>query len=215
MSIARPRLPLPARLVAGCGLVAAAVAACGPTPPVSTPRPTAPPTSAPASASAAPTQSSLTLQQAVLAVSDFSSGASAGSSSNVPDLTNVKCTPNTTSGLQQQYKSDVVAASGREYGNVVAAFDNSSDASSFITTFYSDAQSCSDASSAPIQDNFGTYSFYFQITGSPNDLRVEAVQYNQYITVVIQFIPSGTQPDQQSLRDLTNTSLTKLQQVSG
>ncbi|MFN2581589.1 MAG: hypothetical protein ABR498_02470, partial [Candidatus Dormibacteria bacterium] len=157
---------------------------------------------------------SLTLQQAVLAPNDFSSGATSQSGSDVPDLTSIKCTPSQTSGLQQQYKSEVTANSGRIYGNVVAGFDNADDAHSFITQFYSGAQSCSDASAAPIQDNFGTDSFYFTITASPNDLRVEAVQVNQIITLIIQLLPSGTQPDQQSLRDLTQASVNKVQNVS-
>ena len=210
------RLPRSARLALGCGVAAAALAACGgPSTPTATLKPTTVPTKAPTAAPVAttPATSSLTLQQAVLTSADFSSGAQDGQSSNVPDLTNIKCTPSTTNGLQQQYKSDVVAASSREYGNVVAAFDTADDASSFIQAYFTNTQSCSDASAAPIQDNFGTSSFYYTISGNPNDLRVEAVQYNQFVTVLIQFIPSGTQPDQQSLRDLTQTSINKLQQV--
>ena len=150
----------------------------------------------------------------MLKTADFSSGATSQTSSDVPDLTSVKCTPNQTSGLQQQYKSEVAAASSRVYGNVVAGFDTSDDAHSFITMFFSGAQSCSDAAQAPIEDNFGDYSFYFTISGSPNDLRVETVQAGKYVTLIIQFIPSGTQPDQQSLRSLTQVSVDKLRSVT-
>ena len=167
-----------------------------------------PPPPHPPSHSATPAP--LTLAGAVLTRSDFSSGASNGTASDVPDLTDVKCTPDQTSGLQQQYKSEVKASSGRVYGNIVAGFDNPSDAATFITTFIAGASSCSDAASAPLRDNFGDASFYFTIAETPNDLRVETVQVGRYVTVLIQYVPDGTQPDQQSLRDLAQASIDKL-----
>jgi hypothetical protein len=185
------------------GLAALGVVACGGSSP--TPTPTTKPS---------PSPTALSLGHAVLDTGDFSAGATTGDAKNVPDLTNIKCTPDQTSGLQQQYKSDVKAASGREYGNVVVAFDTASDAHTFVTTFSSDAQSCSDAASAPVADNFGTYSFYFKIASTPNDLLVEAVQLDRYATVLIQYVPQGGQSDQQSLRDLTQASVNKLENLS-
>lgn len=163
--------------------------------------------------SAPPGPTPLALARAVLEPSDFSSGATSTTPPSTPDLTDIKCTPDQTSGLQQQYKSEVTAASGRVYGNVVAAFDNASDAHSFIDTFHANAGSCSDASSPPVTDTLGTLSFSFTIADTPNDLNVETVQVGRYITVVIQVLPAGTQADQQSLNDLTQTSVDKLDRV--
>lgn len=157
---------------------------------------------------------SLALADAVLGTIDFAPGATADNPPSVPDLTDIKCTPDQTPGLQQQYKSEVKAASGRVYGNVVAGFDNASDAHSFIDAFHAGAQSCSDAASAPVSDNVGDLSFYFTISDTPNDLRVETVQVGRYLSVVIQVLPANTQPDQQSLRDLTRSSVDKLKLVS-
>jgi hypothetical protein len=161
-----------------------------------------------------PTPTAASLSSALLNPRDFASGATTGSASDVPDLDNVKCTPNTTSGLQQQYKSEVKAASGRVYGNILAAFDTSSDATSFINAFFNLSKTCSDASSSPTQENFGDLSFSFTISGSPNDLSVDTVQVGRYITMVIQVLPDGTQADQQSLSDLTQTSVDKLSKVA-
>ena len=193
------------------------LAACGSSTPTTSataaPTATAKP-AASASASSSPSAAAITLQQAPLTSKDFTNGATDGQASDTPDLTNLKCSPTTTSGLQQQYKSAVTAASGRIYGNIVAGFDTAADANTYITAYYTQTQTCTDASAAPIQDNFGTYSFYYTIKGSPNDLRVEVVQVGQYMSVVIQLLPDGTQPDQQSLRDFTQASITKLQSIS-
>lgn len=188
------------------GVAALGAAACGGSTPTPAPSSAPPTTSASANAH--------TLANAVLQVSDFTPGATTGDVSKVPSLTDIKCTPDQASGVQRQYKSDIRAASGREYGNVVVAFDTASDAHAFIDAFYKAAQSCSSASSASVQDNFSTASFYFTIAGSPNDLRVEAVQVDRYVTVLIQYVPQGKQADQQSLRDLTQASVNKLQTVS-
>lgn len=195
-------LPL---IVAGAST--SAVAACGGSAPTPSPLP------ATAIPSLLPLATPLPIQDAVLQVSDFSSGARPGSTS-VPDLTGIKCTPNQALGVQKQYKSDTVAASGREYGNVLAVFDTAADAQTFMTQFYNGAGSCSDAASAPTTDTFGSYSFYFTITGSPSNLNVEAVQVNQWVSVLIQYVPQGAQQnEQQSLRDLTLTSVNKLSRV--
>ena len=189
------------------GVMTLALAACG----GSTPTPS--PSSAPVIPSSIPINTPLPIQAAVLQVDDFASGARAGTTS-VPDLTGIKCTPNQAPGLQKQYKSDTVAASKREYGNVLAVFDTPADAQTFITQFFSSAKSCSDAASAPTPDTFGSYSFYFTITGSPSNLNVEAMQVNQWVSVLIQYVPQGAQQnEQQSLRDLTLTSFNKLSRV--
>lgn len=195
--------------LAATGALASAIAACG----SSSATPTPAPATATALPSLPPVSTPLPVQDAVLQVGDFTAGAKAGSTSNVPDLTSVKCTPDQSAGLQKQYKSDVIAASGREYGNILAVFDTAANAQTFITQFSTDAKSCSDAASAPATDTFGAYSFAFTITGSPSNLNVEAVQADHYVSVLIQYVPQGAQANQQSLRDLTQTSVNKLSRV--
>ena len=150
----------------------------------------------------------------MLSTDDFSSGATADSPIDVPDLTSVKCTPNQAAGMQQQFKSEITAGSGRVYGNVVAGFDTATHANAFMQQAFTMTQSCSDASSQPVQDTFGTYSFYYTIHGSPTDLTIEALQLDKYVSVVIQYLPSGTAGDLNSLRSLVQASLNKLQNVN-
>lgn len=185
-------------------LIALTVVACG----SSSPSPTA--TSRPPET---PSGTGIALQSATLSTDDFSDGATPDSPLDVPDLTSVKCTPNSASGAQGQYKSEITAKSGRVYGNVVVGFDTADDAHTFMTQFFSGAQSCTDASSQPVQDTFGTYSFYYSIHGIPNDLSIEALQVDKYVSVVIQYLPTGTAGDLNSLRALVQASFVKLQNV--
>lgn len=161
-----------------------------------------------------PSASGIVLSAATLSTDDFSNGATADSPIDVPDLTQVKCTPNQATGMQQQFKSEVTAASGRVYGNVVTGFDTAADANTFMQQAFTATRSCSDASSQPVQDTFGMYSFYYTIHGSPTDLTIEAVQLDKYVSVVIQYLPSGTPGDLQSLRSLVQASVNKLQNVN-
>ena len=195
--------PGTAIVVAGCATALSAAACGGPSP--------TPTGSAPATSSASP---SVALSGALLDTNDFQAGASARSPTGVPDLTSIKCSPNQATGLQYQYKSEIQAASGRVYGNVVVGFDTAADAHGFVTQFFSGAQSCSDASSPPVQDTSGTYSFYFAITASPNNLDVEAVQVDRYVSVIIQYLPAGVASDPLGVRNLTAESATKLQAVT-
>jgi hypothetical protein len=186
-------------------VVALGIAACGGSSPSPTATPRPPET---------PSGTGIVLQSATLSTDDFSDGASADSPLDVPDLTSVKCTPNSSTGVQGQYKSEITAKSGRIYGNVVVGFDKADDAHAFMTQYFTGAQSCSDASSQPVQDTFGTYSFYYSIHGSPNDLTIEALQVDRYVSVVIQYLPTGTAGDLNSLRALVQASLVKLQHVT-
>ena len=149
-------------------------------------------------------------------MADFPSGGTEVTpATDVPDLTGLKCTPNSTTGFQQQVKSEVTATSGRVYGNIVAQFDGVADADGFMSAFAASAQACADASVKPIADNFGNASFYFTISASPNDLRVESVRWGNLISIVIQYVPPGVQPDDTSLRNVTSNSLNNLKAISG
>ena len=170
-------------------------------------------TSTATTSTATATDTSVALADAPLTAAEFPNGGTPGTASEVPDLTGIKCSPNSTSGLEEQHKSEVQATSGRVYGNVVASFDSAADAQTFMQDFFTSAGSCSDASGAPVTDSFGNASFYFTISHSPNDFRVETVRWGNLISVVLQFIPSGNQPDDQSLRNVTSNSLAKLQAV--
>jgi hypothetical protein len=156
----------------------------------------------------------VTLQNALLNTNDFQSGAVALSPTAVPDLTGAKCSPSQAAGTQYQYKSEIQAASGRVYGNVLVGFDSAANAHAFVTQFYTATQSCHDASGPPVQDTFGTYSFYFSISASPSNLDVEVLQVDKYVSVIIQYLPSGGASNVQSVRDLTNESLMKLKTVN-
>lgn len=166
------------------------------------------------SPSASPTPI-VTLQNAVLTVNDFQSGAVALSPTAVPDLTAVKCSPNQASGTQYQYKSQIQAGSGRVYGNVVVGFDTAANAHAFVTQFFTATQSCSDAGGPPVQDNLGTYSFSFAIVSSPTNIDTEVLQQDKYVSVILQYLPSGVTSDPAGVRNLTGEVLTKLQAVNG
>ncbi|MGH7685662.1 MAG: hypothetical protein ACREN2_02425 [Candidatus Dormibacteria bacterium] len=184
-------------------LILCAAVACGGSPAATgTPRP-----------SAAPTSTSIALQSATLTTADFADGATVRSPTDVPDLTATKCSPSTSAGLVQQYKSEVQAVSGRIYGNVVGGFDTAQHANDFITHYFTASQSCSDAPSPGVKDDLGTYSFSYAITQTPSDLAVEAVQLDKYVSVIIQLLPAGTQAGPNSLRSLIQTSVDKLSTV--
>ena len=199
-----PRTSRTATIVAAC-IAALGLVACGGGPAPST---------ASGSPSPSPTQI-VTLQNAPLNTNDFQSGAVALSPTAVPDLTGVKCSPNQAAGTQYQYKSQVQAGSGRVYGNVVVGFDTAANAHSFVTQFFTATQSCSDASGPPVQDNLGTYSFSFAIVSSPTNIDTEVLQQDKYVSVILQYLPSGVTSDPMGVRNLTGEVLAKLQAING
>ena len=156
----------------------------------------------------------VTLSNAPLNTSDFQSGAVALSPTAVPDLTSVKCSPNQATGTQYQYKSQIQAGSGRVYGNVVVGFDTAANAHAFVTHFFTATQSCSDASSPPVQDSLGTYSFSFAIVSSPTNIDTEVLQLDSYVSVILQYLPSGVTSDPTGVRNLTGEVLAKLQAIN-
>lgn len=156
----------------------------------------------------------VTLSNAPLNTNDFQSGAVALSPTAVPDLTSVKCSPNQAAGTQYQYKSQIQAGSGRVYGNVVVGFDTAANAHAFVTQFFTATQSCSDAAAAPVQDNLGTYSFSFSIVSSPTNIDTEVLQQDRYVSVILQYLPSGVTSDPQGVRNLTGEVLAKLQAIN-
>lgn len=202
----KPHVGPRAVMIVGCATALGSVA-CGGGSPSS-------PTNSNSNAPPATPTPIIELQNALLNTNDFQNGAVALSPTAVPDLTSVKCSPPQASGTQYQYKSEIQAASGRVYGNLLVGFDNANNAHAFVTQFYTAAQSCCDASGPPVQDTFGTYSFYFSISASPSNLDVEVLQLAKYVSVIIQYLPSGGASNVQSVRDLTNESLTKLKSVN-
>ncbi|MBV8529632.1 MAG: hypothetical protein JOZ75_15075 [Candidatus Dormibacteraeota bacterium] len=156
----------------------------------------------------------MTLSNAPLNTNDFQSGAVALSPTAVPDLTSVKCSPNQATGTQYQYKSQIQAGSGRVYGNVVVGFDSAADAHTFVTQFFTAAQSCSDATAPAVQDNLGTYSFSFSIRSNPTGIDAEVLQQDRYVSVILQYLPSGVTSDPQGVRNLTGEVLAKLQAIN-
>ena len=195
--------PGTATIVAGC-ITALGAAACGGG---STPSPSA------GSPGPSPTQI-VTLSNAPLNTNDFQSGAVALSPTAVPDLTGVKCSPNQATGTQYQYKSQIQAGSGRVYGNVVVGFDTAANAHAFVTQFFTATQSCSDASGPPVQDSLGTYSFSFAIASSPTNIDTEVLQLDRYVSVILQYLPSGVTSDPTGVRNLTGEVLAKLQAIN-
>ena len=196
--------PATAIIAAGCATALGAVACGG----GGTPSPSS------GSPSPSPTQI-VTLSNAPLNTNDFQSGAVALSPTAVPDLTGVKCSPNQATGTQYQYKSQIQAGSGRVYGNVVVGFDTAANAHAFVTQFFTAAQSCSDAGGAPVQDNLGTYSFSFAIVSSPTNIDTEVLQQDRYVSVILQYLPSGVTSDPAGVRNLTGEVLAKLQAING
>ena len=195
--------PGAATVVVG-GVTALGIVACGGG---STPTPSS------GSPSPSPTQI-VTLANAPLNTNDFQSGAVAFSPTAVPDLTSVKCSPNQAGGTQYQYKSQIQAASGRVYGNVVVGFDTATNAHAFVTQFFTATQTCRDASGPPVQDNLGTYSFSFAIVSSPTNIDAEVLQQDKYVSVILQYLPSGVTSDPQGVRNLTGEVLAKLQAIN-
>ena len=198
------RRPANAIAVAACATALAAVACGGGSTPTSG-------SSSPPGPS--PTQI-VTLSNAPLNTNDFQSGAVALSPTAVPDLTGVKCSPNQATGTQYQYKSQIQAGSGRVYGNVVVGFDTAANAHAFVTQFFTATQSCSDAHGSPVQDNLGTYSFSFAIVSSPTNIDTEVLQQDKYVSVILQYLPSGVTSDPTGVRNLTGEVLAKLQAIN-
>ena len=196
--------PATATIAAGCA-TALGAAACGGG---GTPSPSS------GSAGPSPTQV-VTLSNAPLNTNDFQSGAVALSPTAVPDLTGVKCSPNQAPGTQYQYKSQIQAGSGRVYGNVVVGFDTAANAHTFVTQFFTATQSCSNAGGPPVQDNLGTYSFSFSIVSSPTNIDTEVLQQDKYVSVILQYLPSGVTSDPTGVRNLTGEVLAKLQAING
>lgn len=195
--------PGTATIVACCAAALGAVACGG----------TSTPSQGSGSPGPSPTQI-VTLSNAPLNTNDFQSGAVALSPTAVPDLTSVKCSPNEATGTQYQYKSQIQAGSGRVYGNVVVGFDTAANAHAFVTQFFTATQSCSDATGPPVQDNLGTYSFSFAITSSPTNIDTEVLQQDRYVSVILQYLPSGVTSDPTGVRNLTGEVLAKLQAVN-
>lgn len=195
--------PGTATIAAGCVTALGAVA-CGGS---STPSP------GPGSPGPSPTQI-VTLSNAPLNTNDFQTGAVALSPTAVPDLTSVKCSPGQASGTQYQYKSQIQAGSGRVYGNVVVGFDTAANAHAFVTQFFTATQGCSDASGPPVQDNLGTYSFSFAIVSRPANIDAEVLQQDKYVSVILQYLPSGVTSDPAGVRNLTGEVLAKLQAIN-
>ena len=196
--------PGTATIAAGC-VTAISVVACGGS---------ATPSPSPGSPGPSPTQI-VTLANAPLSTNDFQSGAVALSPTAVPDLNGVKCSPSQATGTQYQYKSQIQAGSGRVYGNVVVGFDTAANAHAFVTQFFTGTQSCSDASGPPVLDNLGTYSFSFSIVSSPANIDAEVLQQDKYVSVILQYLPSGVTTDPTGVRNLTGEVLAKLQAING